>query len=329
MNTYLQQFWQKITPLHRLLYPLMWCFHGVVILRKKLLMLFFSQSSAVPIIVVGNLTTGGVGKTPLVIEIVAACQSRGLRVGVVSRGYKARCKNFPHEVRVVDSAQDVGDEPLLIAEKTRVPVVIAPNRVAAVRYLRKHHAPQVIVSDDGLQHYRMPRAVEIVVLDGVRQLGNQRLLPVGPLRESPSRLKTVDFIVVNDGSWPHAYAMTLQPQALRSLKQGGVVAADEIQYPIAAVAGIGHPERFFQTLTALSFSFESHIFPDHYAFSLKDFKNMTKTILMTEKDAVKCRAFATDAMYFLPVKAVIEQSFWDALWVHPALVNLKSVSSDS
>ncbi len=322
MSKRLHSFWQNMTPWHGLLYPFMWCFQGITALRKRWQVFFNRQAFDVPIIVVGNLTTGGVGKTPLVIALIEACQARGIRVGVVSRGYKAACQDFPHEVRGTDTAQMVGDEPFLIAKKTGVPVIIAPDRVAAVEYLLKHHAPQLIISDDGLQHYRMPRAIEIVVLDGVRLLGNQRLLPVGPLREPVARLKSVDFTIVNSGFWPNAYSMTLQPGAPMSLKNNQCVVLSEIPSPIAAIAGIGHPERFFQTLTSLSLSFEPHVFPDHHAFSSKDFKKITKPILMTEKDAVKCQPFATDMMYFLPVKALVEESFWDALWAHPALKNL-------
>lgn len=322
MSKKLHTFWQNMTLWHRLLYPLMWCFQALSALRKRWFVFFSRQAFDVPIIIVGNLTTGGVGKTPLVIALIDACQARGLRVGVVSRGYKAACQDFPHEVKPADSAQMVGDEPFLIAKKTGAPVIIAPDRVAAVEYLLTHHSPQVIISDDGLQHYRMPRAIEIVVLDGVRLLGNQRLLPVGPLREPVARLKSVDFIIVNSGFWPNAYGMTLQPGEPIALKKNQSVALSEISSPVAAIAGIGHPERFFQTLTSLSLLFEPYVFPDHYAFSSKDFKKITKPILMTEKDAVKCQPFATDMMYFLPVKAVVEESFWDALWAHPALKNL-------
>lgn len=322
MMSQIQAFWQKMTLWNRLLYPLMWCFQAISDLRRRWLVLCRSESFEVPIIVVGNLTTGGVGKTPLVIALIEAFQAQGMRVGVVSRGYKARCRRFPHEVQPADTAAEVGDEPFLIAKKTGVPVVIAPNRVVAVRHLLANHHPQVIISDDGLQHYRMPRAIEIVVLDGARLLGNQHLLPVGPLREAVSRLASVDFTIVNTGTWPNAYTMTLQPDAPVKLKENIRVAPSEIPAPVAAVAGIGHPERFFETLKGLFLSFEPYVFPDHYAFSPKDFKNISQPILMTEKDAVKCYPFATDMMYFLPVKAVVEQSFWDALWAHPALKKL-------
>lgn len=326
MHAYIQAFWQKHAFFHRALYPAMWIFQLVASFRRWILTRFFSVSCDVPIVVVGNITTGGVGKTPLVVTLVQAFVAKGLRVVVVSRGYKARCRNFPRTVFSTDSAVDVGDEPLLIAMKTQVPVVISPDRVEAVRYALKHHAPHVIVSDDGLQHYRMARAIEIVVLDGIRLLGNRQLLPVGPLRESYARLDEVDFVVVNGGAWPSGYSMHLEPDAVTRLKDGAIGIVEKHRDLISAVAGIGHPERFFNTLRELSVVFDTHVFPDHHAFSLEDFKNMRKTILMTEKDAVKCRTFATDSMYFLPVHAVLEQSFWDALWAHPALINLNGVS---
>lgn len=328
MTRYIQDFWQKHTVIHGIFYPLMWIYQLVVMCRRWVLTHFFTVRFDIPIVVVGNITTGGVGKTPLVIALVHAFLEKGLRVAVVSRGYKAHCQNFPREVLATDSAFDVGDEPLLIALKTNVPVIISPDRVSAIRYALKNHCPDVIVSDDGLQHYRMGRSIEIAVVDGIRLLGNGRLLPVGPLRESPRRLNEVDFLIVNGGQAVSGHQMHLKAGAVTALKGGSVGIPKGQEHSISAVAGIGHPERFFATLTDLSYVFDSHSFPDHHAFSAQDFKNMRKIILMTEKDAVKCRAFATDSMYFLPVHAVLEQSFWDALWAHPALVNLKGMSPD-
>jgi tetraacyldisaccharide 4'-kinase len=326
MSNYLQDFWQKMSLWHRLLYPTMWVFQMMIRCRKFYLQCLPKKKFNVPIIVVGNLTTGGTGKTPLVIALIQACQEKGLAVGVVSRGYKASCKHFPHEVSSSDSARTVGDEPFLIAKKTGVPVVIDPDRVAAIEYLLVHHKLALILSDDGLQHYRMPRSIEIVVLDGLRLLGNQHVLPVGPLREPASRLKTVDFIVVNGGVWPGAYGMHLEPETPRLVKNNQIAICEEWTTPVMAYAGIGNPQRFFQTLNDLSIQFEPRVFPDHYAFSSSDFKNVSKAILMTEKDAVKCGAFATDSMYFLPIKSILEQSFWDALWAHPTLKDVSQAS---
>jgi tetraacyldisaccharide 4'-kinase len=285
------------------------------------------------------LTVGGVGKTPLVIALAQHFQARGLRVGIVSRGYGAGLTDFPHEVVSHDVANDVGDEPLLIKQKTNATVVIAPKRMDAVDYLLAHHQSQIILSDDGLQHYRMGRAIEIVVIDGQRGLGNQLCLPAGPLREAPSRLKTIDFVIVNSGQWPNAYRMELVPgelQALMSVDNGlkiplnvGLERNDQhtldiLHQPVAAMAGIGHPQRFFDTLTALNIAYRSYVFPDHHRFTLNDIPTSERWVVMTEKDAVKCRVFAADNMYFLPINATVEHAFWHALWDHPSLKGYQS-----
>jgi tetraacyldisaccharide 4'-kinase len=319
---WIQRFWCKKSLIHRVLYPVMWGFQAITYGRKLVLTQLKQRNFSVPIIIVGNLTTGGVGKTPLVIALAAQFKARGIRVGIVSRGYKARVSHFPYEVRADDLAEQVGDEPLLIAQKTIVPVVIAPRRVDAVAYLLKNHACQVIISDDGLQHYAMGRAIEIVVIDGIRQLGNQLCLPVGPLREPVSRLKSVDFVIVNGGDFETAYRMNLVPGEPLSLLGGHSLPVERFHEPIAAVAGIGNPQRFFNTLSSLQFTYRPYIFPDHYRFTAENFKNLSETIVMTEKDAVKCHAFATQKMYYLPVNAVIEHTFWDALWAHPSLKGL-------
>lgn len=273
----------------------------------------------IPIIVVGNLTVGGVGKTPFVIALAKALQAEGVRVGVVSRGYGASVKHFPHDVQLTDSAASVGDEPLLIAKRAACPVVIAPKRMDAVNFLLKYHQPQVILSDDGLQHYAMGRAIEIVLIDGVRQLGNQRCLPSGPLRESVKRLRKVDFIMVNgDQTIPDCdqtvYHMQLQASEPKQLETDVAIAWQKLDQPVIAVAGIGHPERFFSTLKMLNISHQAHAFPDHHAFCAEDFARFDKTVLMTEKDAVKCARFRTKNMYYLPVEAIWSQAFWCAFW---------------
>jgi len=319
---WIQRFWYKQSVVHRLFYPFMWVFQAIVFCRKWLLTRLKQRHFSTPILVVGNLTTGGVGKTPLVIALASHFKARGIRVGIVSRGYKANVSSFPHEVHVEDSAEQVGDEPLLIAQKTKAPVVIAPCRVDAVQYLLTHHACQVIISDDGLQHYAMGRAIEIVVIDGIRHLGNQLCLPAGPLREPLSRLRSVDFVVVNGGDWPHAYRMNLIPSEPVSLLDGQPISVELLHEPIAAVAGIGNPQRFFNTLASLQLTHRPYVFPDHYRFTAENFKNFSEIIVMTEKDAVKCHAFATQRMYYLPVHAVLEHTFWDALWAHPSLQGL-------
>lgn len=324
----IEAYWYSFHFSRRLLIPLAWIYQLITSIRRYYLASFCQKHSAVPIIVVGNITVGGVGKTPLVIALVQQLQARGVRVGIVSRGYKSTIDDFPHEVTQYDTAYSVGDEPFLLYKKTAVPVVISPKRMQAVDYLLRHHSVQIIISDDGLQHYRMGRAIEIVVIDGVRGLGNGLCLPAGPLRESSKRLKQVDFIIINGGlsasyqpskTWSCVYPMMLNPGQLTGVLNGLPIDSALLSLQFAAVAGIGHPERFFATLRSLNVSFNPYPFPDHYCFRQCDLLLSEPYIVMTEKDAVKCFPFATSNMYFLPVNAVVCEEFWTALWSHKQL----------
>ncbi len=311
--------WYTRRPSRWLLQPFALVYQAITALRRYYLQRFRQQTFSVPIIVVGNISVGGVGKTPFVIALADQLKARGLRVGIVSRGYGASVRDFPYEVQRHDTAVWVGDEPLLLARRTACPVVIAPDRVQAVQYLLAHHQSQVIISDDGLQHYKMGRAVEIVVMDGVRGLGNALCLPAGPLREGAYRLSEVDFIVVNGGTWPNGYRMDLQSGRLTQLTHGVTIDVAQFKAPVAAIAAIGHPKRFFNTLDALGLRYNAYPFPDHYAFKPDDLCLAEACVVMTEKDAVKCQPFAHDAMYYLPVDAMVSDAFWQALWSHEKL----------
>jgi tetraacyldisaccharide 4'-kinase len=315
----IDKLWYEKHPLRWVLWPFSLIYKAIVCLRRAYLLGFRQQQFPVPVIVVGNLTVGGVGKTPLVIALAKQLKAKGLRVGIVSRGYGAGFKAFPHEVTLDNLASEVGDEPLLIAKKSGCPVVIAPKRVQAVNYLLAQHKSQIIISDDGLQHYAMGRAIEIVVVDGVRGLGNGLCLPAGPLRESAERLRKSDLIVVNGGDWAGAYSMEMQPGELTHLATGQEVGVETLPTPVAAVAAIGHPQRFFTTLQNLGIAIIKYPFPDHHHFRAKELHFDEKSVIMTEKDAVKCRAFAADSWYFLPVEAKLSDSFWQALWAHKLL----------
>lgn len=332
-KAWIDRYWYDLHPLRWFLWPLSLIYRFLVAARRSYLSCFRQQQFSVPVIVVGNLTVGGVGKTPLVIALAKEFKQRGLRVGIVSRGYGARLVKFPFEVSSDARAIEVGDEPLLLAQKTDCPVVIAPKRVEAVHYLLKKYQSQVIISDDGLQHYAMGRAIEIVVIDGARGLGNGFCLPAGPLRETINRLKQADFVIINgDLQYPlsleSSYRMDLIPGEFMQVINNRVIAKENITTPlpnghgsvgVAAIAGIGNPERFFTVLSSLGIQFKPYPFPDHHSFSLKDLEVDEKIVVMTEKDAVKCRTFATDTMYFLPVEAKVENKFWDALGLHKQL----------
>ncbi|HVT62095.1 MAG TPA: tetraacyldisaccharide 4'-kinase, partial [Legionellaceae bacterium] len=259
---------------------------------------------------------------PLVIALAHYFSAKGLRVGIVSRGYGAKIAHFPHEITMHDQAYQVGDEPKLMAMKTHCPVVIAPKRMQAVQYLIDMHEVQIIISDDGLQHYAMPRTIEIGVVDGMRGFGSGLCLPAGPLRESIERLEELDFIIVNGKETAHTqypahvprYAMTLQPTLPRSMSTGEYVPWAVVDMPCSAVAGIGHPERFFDLLDQLGVTFQPYAFADHHMFSLKDLETIPRPVVMTEKDAVKCEALVTTSMYCLPVEAKLSDEFWTKIW---------------
>lgn len=312
-------YWGKYSRFSDALQPVAMIFSLFSRARRWGYRLFKRCSLDVPIIVVGNLTVGGVGKTPFVIALARALTQQGLRVGIVSRGYGAKLKRFPHHVLLTDSSVMVGDEPLLMAKRTACPVVISPVRMDAVRKLLSCNAIDVVISDDGLQHYAMARSLEIVVVDGMRQFGNERCLPAGPLRESLERLREVDFIVVN-GSQPlvsfssKVFHLETKIHEPRQLNNDVTIAWGALKPPIAAVAAIGHPERFFSSLKGLNIAYQPYIFSDHHFFCADDFKIMEKTVLMTEKDAVKCTSFCTDNMYYVPIEIQWDQHFWQAFW---------------
>lgn len=327
MHHLIERLWYRPHALRWILFPITVLYCGVVFFRRMFLQTFRQHRFSVPIIVVGNLTVGGVGKTPLVIALAKALQARGLRVGIVSRGYGSQVNRYPYEVTKDAMASLVGDEPLLLARKTNCPVVIAPKRTKAVQYLLDNYQSQVIISDDGLQHYAMGRAIEIVVIDGHRGFGNGHCLPGGPLRERIRRLKKADFIVVNGSqefkmrgvytnTW---YRMDLLPGEITQLRSGKCIPVTELKQPIVALAAIGHPQRFFDLLKTLGLLFKPYPLADHYPLQSETFNFKEKEVVMTEKDAVKCLAFATDSMYYLPVEAKIDEKFWDALWSHKQL----------
>ena len=260
------------------------------------------QSEA-PVVVVGNLTVGGTGKTPVTLALVEALASQGISVAIVSRGYGAQCTDFPRRVNPSDKASEVGDEPLLLARRVSCPVVIDPDRCRGVQFINQQYSPALIISDDGLQHYAMGRAFEIVVSDALRGFGNGFLLPLGPLREPLSRLKDVDAHFVNGDA---EKGFILEWTSVVNVATGHRVGIAEFDFENAdyAVAGIGHPQRFFAQLCEHGFSGETLDFPDHHQFMPADLPS-DGVIVMTEKDAVKCADLAAaDRCWYVEVAAV-------------------------
>jgi tetraacyldisaccharide 4'-kinase len=259
---------------------------------------------SVPVIVIGNLTVGGTGKTPFLIALANYLVTQGFKPGVVSRGYGAKARQFPLVVTPESDPVQAGDEPVLIARRTKCPVVIAPNRVAAVKTLLAQNDCDVVLSDDGLQHYAMGRALEIALVDGQRRFGNGWCLPAGSLREPVQRLGTVDFIVCQGEPEPGEWRMQLKPGELYNLRDPNRKFSDAKGRVVHAMAGIGNPSRFFQQLRDLGFVVSEHTFPDHYSYCPTDVDfGPDAIVIMTEKDAVKCLKFTADNLWCLPVTA--------------------------
>ena len=270
----------------------------------------------VPVIVVGNITVGGTGKTPLIIWLAGFLKDSGFNPGIISRGYGGQAETKSQMVTVDSVAENVGDEALLIAKQTGCPMAVGPLRVDAANLLLKQADCNVILSDDGLQHYALNRDIEIAVIDGERRFGNGYCLPAGPLREPIERLQSVDFIVVNGKkSEENEFSMQLIGGKLVNLVTGVQKPLQEFSaVDCHALAGIGNPERFFKLLEASGLVCITHSFPDHYPFQHHDIEfNDNKPVLMTEKDAVKCMAFAGKQHWYLPVKAVPEPVFSEQL----------------
>lgn len=300
--------WQRRGPLAWLLLPVSLIFYLAAALRRLLFRLGMTETVrlSVPVVVVGNITAGGAGKTPLVIWLATEMVRRGRRPGVVSRGHGGSGEIL--EVQVDGDAARVGDEPLLIRRRTGVPVFVGRDRVAAARALLTAYPDcDLLLCDDGLQHYRLGRDVEIAVVDG-RGLMNGWPLPAGPLREPAARLATVDAVVANGWSGPAAFRMALHGDRFHKLGAADEArgAAELTGRRLHAVAGIGDPGRFFRHLEALGLAFVAHPFPDHHPYAAADLAFEGDAILTTEKDAVKFDALARLPVWVLPVAAVVE-----------------------
>lgn len=296
-----------------LLWPLSLIFGSVAAVRRLAYRAggLRTHRVGVPVVVIGNITVGGSGKTPLLIWAARHLQRLGYHPGVISRGYGGKASNWPQQVRPDSDTEVVGDEAVLIARWTGCPVAVGPDRVTAACALLKHHRCDVLLSDDGLQHYSLGRDLEIAVIDGARRLGNGMLLPAGPLREGAWRLREVDMVVVNGQGMTGEFSSRLRTRDAVNLVTGERCAVRSFRAtPVHAVAGIGNPTRFFDMLEHMGLTVMPHPFPDHYVFAPADLEfGDTAPVLMTEKDAVKCERFAVPNFWSVPVEAQPEAEF--------------------
>jgi tetraacyldisaccharide 4'-kinase len=317
LAAWLQSRWYQTRPAPWFLRPLAALFIRIAASRRA------KQSAQawkapVPVVVIGNIAVGGTGKTPLVVTLLAELKSAGLSPAVISRGYGSNQRG--PLVLSGHSPAEVGDEPVLISQRSGCPVAIGSERVEVIQaLLAAHPSIDVILSDDGLQHYRMARDVECVVIDGARGLGNMACLPAGPLRELPKRLEEVDHLVVNGElqyrlpehlNLEHVSItqMTLDASDVVNMVSGKRLSLSDFSgEAVDAVAGIGNPERFFETLAAKQITPITHPFADHHPYTAADFSfGDDLPVFMTEKDAVKCMPFAQPHWWYVPVDAVLD-----------------------
>jgi tetraacyldisaccharide 4'-kinase len=309
--------WNKPNALTGMLRPLSAVYKGIFALRKTAFQrgLLETYQAPVPVIIVGNLTVGGTGKTPLVVHLVEQLRLRGFKPGVISRGYSGNAENYPLLVTADTPVQHCGDEPALIVRRKGVQMAVGPNSRDSIELLIEYTDIDLIISDDGLQHLALQRDLEICLIDDTIEHENQNLLPAGPYREPLSRLLSVDFIVRHGGEIGNAETQfSMQREPATPLP---VMADNMTSFPqgahFHAVAGIGKPQRFFDTCEGLGFTISGHSFDDHYFFSAEDITFAEMPVLMTEKDAVKCQKIAGDLHWYLPVDARLSKGFADAI----------------
>ncbi len=326
--------WQSKQGTAKFLRPLSWLYCSVVFFRSLAYTLKFKKTEkvAAPVIVIGNLTVGGTGKTPLVAWLANYLKEHGYHPGIISRGYGGKARHWPQQVRPDGDPVTVGDEAILISKRTACPMAVGPERLISGQELLHYHPTcNIIISDDGLQHYALHRDIEVAVIDSKLRFGNGYCLPAGALREPIQRLKKVDFIVANgkagngsaeEGEYSMYYSIT-HACRLQDSKQCQPIEKFKGQQ-VHAIAGIGNPDRFFNQLTGLGLDVIAHAFSDHYFYKEEELEfDDDKPVFMTEKDAVKCKRFAKEHHWYVPVTVEVQETFGKAI-----LEKLKEIKSD-
>jgi tetraacyldisaccharide 4'-kinase len=326
-SSWVGKIWYGRSLIFWLLLPLSWIYAFLIYLRRQLYKsgLLRVHVVSVPVIVVGNITVGGTGKTPLTIWLAEQLKSRGYSPGIVTRGYRGTVGSNPVEATADSEPQVVGDEAILLAKRSECPVVVHPNRVAAAELIAELGA-NVVIADDGLQHYRLARDFEIVVIDGERGFGNGRLLPAGPMREPETRLGSVEEILVQRDpnntdnifareSDPQPRYFELQATALSRLDGSDIRRLEDCRgKTVHAIAGIGNPERFFRSLESFGIEVIRHPLDDHAVITQAQLQYDDKLdLVMTEKDAVKCRSLETSHCWYVRADVAMDAADRDAL----------------
>lgn len=310
------QSWYRTPTWHYALWPLSQLYRFAITKRRQYYQAKSSRVTQVPVpvVVVGNLTVGGTGKTPLIIALCQFLRDKGYRPGVISRGYTGKADTYPMRVFPDSKVLQSGDEPLLIAQRSGCPVVVDPNRVRAAKHLLDTTDCNIILSDDGMQHYALGRDIEIAVVDGKRRFGNNMLLPAGPMREPITRLAEVDYIVANGHAEIGEHLMLIEQHDVYNLINPEIkMPLVKMPQPFHMVVAIGNPERLFRSLRQKHVQFIPQAFDDHHIYTPTDLDfDDDAPILMTEKDAVKCQRFARDNYWVLPITATLQPAFKQA-----------------
>lgn len=325
MSSLIDRLWYSQSRPLGFLAPLAWLYRRIAVSRKRKALALQPPALAVPVVVVGNITAGGTGKSPLTGWLVTQLRNAGWRPVILSRGYGGKARHYPLRVSTDSHATIAGDEPVMLARATGSPVIVDPQRLRAAQYAIDQNLGNVLVCDDGLQHYGLPRDIELAVFDASRGVGNGAGIPVGPLREPVDRLNSVDYIILTGpgasaerrperfaGVTHNAiYTMTLKPLHLLNLITGEQLSVANLAGKnVLAVAGIGNPARFFDTLNSLGANVTSRAFADHHRFKPGDLKtDAGQWLVMTAKDAVKCQGFAPANAYALMIEAQLPAEF--------------------
>lgn len=310
----INRIWYQGHPAVVLLVPISWMY-GLIVKFRYLLYhsgLLSTNTAPVPVIVVGNITVGGTGKTPFVVWLANYLFDCGYRPGILSRGYGVKSRIKVQQVRADSDPDFVGDEPVLIAKRTGLPVAISADRYEAARQLIEYADCNILICDDGLQHFALNRDLEIAVIDGDRAFGNAKLLPAGPLRESIHRLSSVDLLISKGKQYKKSHVMEYQYGEMTSVvdetRKSSI--SSLLNQEIHVVTGIANPERFHEYIKAQGIHIIKHVYPDHYQYRSQDLSfRDDKPIVMTEKDAVKCCKFARDNMWYIPIQAKFNNTF--------------------